>query len=209
MQKKKLDTQKLTVLAILSALVVILQFLALIFKISGATITLTLVPIVIGAALYGIKAGAFLGFIFGLVVFIQGMTGLDLGLVQNMMDENAFLTVVFCFGKAILAGIAAGAVYRLVAKKNDLLASFLAGATAPIVNTGVFVFGFWFFFKETLVFYTGLNTEATGTVMSPVAYLFIGMVGINFLVEFGINMIFAPTIKRVIDITKKSLGNRK
>ena len=55
-------------IAVLAALVVVLQLLSSVIKIGTVSITLTLIPIVVGAAFYGPGAGAILGTVFGLVV---------------------------------------------------------------------------------------------------------------------------------------------
>ena len=66
---------RLTSLAILAALVVVLQTVASGIRIGPVPISLTLVPIVVGAILFGPGAGAGLGFVFGLVCLIAGVTG--------------------------------------------------------------------------------------------------------------------------------------
>ena len=200
MQTKKINTQRLTVLAILAAVIVVLQFVSGYIRIGLVSITLTLVPIVLGAALYGIASGAFLGFIFGLVVFIQGMANLDGGFIQLLMQESAVATVLLCFGKAIAAGACAGLVHRLLEKKNELVASVLAGAVAPIVNTGIFVLGMLTLFKDTTLALSGGG--------SAIAFLILTMAGVNFLVEFGINMVLAPTLQRVIHVSKRMLAKK-
>lgn len=66
-------------IAVLAALVVVLQLLSSVIKIGTVSITLTLIPIVVGAAFYGPGAGAILGTVFGLVVYINSATGADYG----------------------------------------------------------------------------------------------------------------------------------
>ena len=60
--KQTLQTQKLVLLALLSAIVAVLSYFGGFIKIGGlASISLTLIPVVIGAALCGPAAGAWLG----------------------------------------------------------------------------------------------------------------------------------------------------
>ena len=68
-------TKRLVGLSIFTALVVVLQLVATFVKIGAFPVTLTLVPIVVGAAIYGTKAGAWLGAVFGAVVAIACATG--------------------------------------------------------------------------------------------------------------------------------------
>ena len=63
-------TRRMTGLAILSAIVVVLQILSNFVKFGPVSITLSLAPIIIGAAIYGTGAGAILGFVFGSILCI-------------------------------------------------------------------------------------------------------------------------------------------
>ena len=66
---------------------------------------------------------------------------------------------------------------------------------APIVNTGLFVLSLLVFFKDIL------NSWSGGTDLT--LYIITGLVGVNFLVEFTINVVAAPFIKRVERAIKK------
>ena len=100
-------------------------------------ITLTLVPIVIGAVLYGPGAGALLGATFGLVTAVAGLTGYDAG-TQALIQASPIWTILTCFVKATAAGWVAGLVYRALRKKQTL-GCVLAAMSAPVVNTGIFL----------------------------------------------------------------------
>ena len=189
MAEKKFSTRKLTGLAILTALVVILQFLPI--KGPFFLITLTLVPIVIGSALYGAFAGAWLGFIFGVTVLLSG-------------DAAAFLTInipgtiATVLVKGTLAGLAAGLVYKLASKVNRYFGVICAALVAPVVNTGIFLLGCRLFFMDTV------NGWAAASGYENVgAYMILSLVGINFLIELGVNMVCSPVILRLINIRKK------
>ena len=189
MAEKKFSTRKLTGLAILTALVVILQFLPI--KGPFFLITLTLVPIVIGSALYGAFAGAWLGFIFGVTVLLSG-------------DAAAFLTInipgtiATVLVKGTLAGLAAGLVYKLASKVNRYFGVICSALVAPVVNTGIFLLGCRLFFMDTV------NGWAAASGYENVgAYMILSLVGINFLIELGVNMVCSPVILRLINIRKK------
>lgn len=196
--KNKLNVKNLVGLAMMSAIVIVLQLTARIIPPIGPfSVSLVLIPIVLGAALYGYGAGAWLGFVFALTVMISG-------------DANAFLainpvgTVITVFGKGILAGLCSGVVYRLIAKKNQILAVLAASVACPVVNTGVFVLGCLAFFVSTIkewavAFNFGDNW---------IAYLFIGMIGANFLFELGTNIILNPVIHTLIRVIKKNSSKK-
>ena len=186
--------------ALLAAVVVVLQLLAGMLKIGPFSITLTLIPIVIGAAFYGPTAGAILGAVFSLVVYINCVNGADTG--GNLIYvANPVMCFVVVMAKGTLSGLCAGLVYRLVMKGHDsakrsTLAALLAGITAPVVNTGLFCVGMLLFFRETLVAW------AAGTEL--LNYIIFTLTGVNFLIEFGINVVFNPAITTIINAVKKS-----
>ena len=186
-------TQKLVVMGILTAIVVVLQSLAIAIRFGVFNITLVLVPIVVGAALYGWKAGAWLGFVFGVVVLFT--------------DAGAFLainvpgTIATCILKGALAGAAAGAVYGLVSKKNKVVAVITAGIVSPVVNTGVFLLGCMIFFLDTIKEWAaGAGFEDAGT------YMVTAFVGLNFVVELAINLVLSSAIVLIISLGKKAVN---
>ena len=186
---KNTKTQKIVGIGLFTAIIVALQLLAASIKFGPFSITLVLAPIVIGAALYGIGAGAWLGVAFGLSVLISGDAA-------AFMTINPAGTVVTVLLKGMLAGLVAGLIYKALESKNKTVAVILAGIACPIVNTGIFLAGCYLFFQEWLVSVFG--TTGFATVIT-------GLVSVNFAVELGINMVLASVIVRVIDIGKKQL----
>ena len=193
-QKRRMSTEKLVMGAILTALVVVLQFVALayrmLFPLAPFTITLVLVPIVLGAALCDTRIAGWLGFVFGVIVLAT--------------DAAAFYvisvpaTVLVVLVKGVAAGMAAGFVYRLLEKKNRYLATAAAAVVAPVVNTGIFLIGCRLFFFETIK-----SWGLAGGFDNALAYMILGLVGINFLIEIGLNIVLTPLLVRVVTIRKK------
>ena len=93
-------------IAILIALVVILQLLGQFIRFGPASITLVLLPIVVGAAVYGPSAGAILGLAFSVVVLLQPDTAFFYGM-------SVLGTVVTVIAKGILSGWLAGLTYLI------------------------------------------------------------------------------------------------
>ena len=188
-------------LAMLIALVVVLQVVsAMIPPIGGmVSITLTLVPVVVGAILFGPKGGFVLGFAFGAIVLINCITALDPG-GNILWNINPFFTFLICFVKGIAAGFVPALLYGAVRGASDhggrkYASALVASLAAPIVNTGLFVCGMLLFFKDTLYAWAG------GTEMFT--YILLGLAGLNFLVEFLINVILTPAIVRIVDVVGK------
>lgn len=183
-------TRMLAMMGILTAIVIVLQALAIGIRFGIFNITLVLIPIVVGAAMYGWKAGAWLGFVFGAVVL---MTDAELFFPVSVIG-----TVLTCILKGVLAGAAAAAVYALLEKKNSWLAILAAAIVCPVVNTGVFLLGCLIFFYETI------SEWAAGAGFANVgAYMIGGLVGLNFLVEMAINLCLSTVIVRLLNIVKK------
>ena len=96
-----------------------MQLVATFVKVGPISITLTLVPIVVGAAVYGKGAGAYLGGVFSVVVLICCITGADAGGAM-IWNANPFLCILVCMVKGVAAGFVAGLVYRLIAPKSAI-----------------------------------------------------------------------------------------
>ena len=190
-QARKQNTQKIVFAAILTALVIVLQYVSMALRFGMFSITLVLVPVVIGAATCGVWAGGWLGFVFGVIVLLSG-------------DAAPFLavdflgTIVTVLAKGTLCGVAAGLVYKALQGKNKYLAVMSAAVTCPIVNTGVFLLGCLVFFLETIKAW-GVAAGFTNVT----AYMFIGLAGTNFIIELVTNIILAPVILRVLKFAKK------
>lgn len=187
--KASAKTQRLTGLALMTGTIIVLQIVASFIKFGPFTITLALAPIIIGAALYGAGAGAYLGGVFGVVVFIACVAGWDMG-GNILFTARPLVTLILCVVKGALAGLAAGAVYRALAQRSPMAGSILAGIMCPVVNTGIFCLGLAGFYYDTLVAWAG------GTAL--VYYVITVLVGLNFLLEMAINLVLSSVIVRVV-----------
>ena len=183
-------TKSMVGVGLFTAIVVVLQFLGGGIKFGMFSISLVLVPIVVGSAIYGGKAGAWLGFAFGAAVLLSGDAAAFLVI-------NPLATVLVVLVKGIACGLVAGLLYRLLKKLNRTIAVFAAAMICPMVNTGIFLLGCQFFFLETVAEWgAALGYE------NAAAYMFLGLAGLNFLIELGVNIILAPVIVRLIRIGK-------
>lgn len=185
--------KKLTQLAILTAVVIVFQMLGSFIHIGPTSVSLVLVPIVIGAIVLGPASGAFLGFVFGLITLIAGISGTD-PFTNILFTAQPFATSAICILKATLAGFGAGLVYKAANGKNKFAASVLAAASAPIINTGIFVLGGLFLVNKTLE----ANLANFGAGGQTVVYfVIIGCAGLNFVAEFFVNLVVSPAINTI------------
>ena len=177
-----------TQLALLTAIVVVLQITASFFRFGMFQLALVLVPIVIGGALLGIGAGAWLGFVFGLIVLLNG----DAAVFYAFSVPGTVLAVML---KGIAAGALGGLAYKLLEKKNQYAAVISASIVVPIVNTGVFVLGCLVFFMPLIAQWAGGG--------DAVRHLFIGVIGLNFFIELGSTLLLSGVILRIIQIWQR------
>ena len=188
--KKTIDTRSLVTCAILTALVFVLQFMGSFIRVGVFSISLVLVPIVIGSALCGKWAGGWLGLVFGIAVLLTDSAA--------FMAVNPVGTVATVLVKGALAGFISGLVYDLIAQRNRTVAVACAALACPIVNTGIFLIGCKLFFMGLI---TGW-AEQLGFA-NAASYMIYGLVGVNFLVEVLVNIVLCPIIVRLINIRKK------
>ena len=189
MENKRFITRALTGLALLTAIVVVLQLLGSFIRFGTFSISLVLVPIVVGAALYGSAAGAWLGFVFGVVVILQPDTAF-------FMNYNPAATVIVCLLKGAAAGLCAGLIYRLLEKGSRFAAVLAAAVVCPVVNSGIFFLG-------SLLFFIPLIEEAFEAPGDGVKIVLLTMIGGSFLFEVLFNLVLSPVILRLIDLGKR------
>lgn len=193
-------------LGVLTALVIAFQMLSGFMKIGATTFCLVLVPIVLGGMILGVVAGAILGGVFGLIVIIDALIGLD-PFTLYLLGESPFFTVLLCLGKGIAAGVVPALIYKLIAKKNKYVAVFVAAALAPICNTGVFAVGAFIIMQPILDFFAAAGMDVSG--FSAAHIVFVLLIGVNFFVELVLNLVLAPVMYTVNRVVEKRISLRK
>lgn len=197
MKNRYFTSKKIAHLAILLALVIVLQIVGtLIGKLGVTAPSLVLIPIVLGAVLLGPAAGALLGFLFGVIVVVMGATGMDY-FTFVLLGEQPVLTALLCLIKGTAAGLVSGFLFRAIRKKNDRAGVIVASLAAPIVNTGLFILGA-LFMSDTL----SANLVPDGQTV--LYFLVIGCAGLNFIFEFLINAVASPAIYTVMKVRSSS-----
>lgn len=177
-------------IAMIIAIMIVLQVLAAsLVRISITCPSLVLIPLFIGSASFGKKCGALLGGVFGAVTLILGITGFDL-YTNGLFLYKPVETVIICLGKGILAGFLSAVVYEALMKATHgklFPSSLIASAVTPIVNTGLYVLGVFFFFKS----YSGFAENDSFFV---VIWAVILGVLFNFILELALNLICCPAL---------------
>ena len=192
-ENKFLTTKTVVYLAILTTLLVVLNLLSTVFKVI-TNVNLTLIPIVLGALLLGWKGGLILGAISGIMTFVFGVTGVD-AFTNFLFTQHPVLTFLTCFVKVALAGFVGGILYKVI--NNKYVGVFVASAVIPVINTAVFIIG-------ALIMSDSISVLASAEGVSVIYFLIIMCAGVNFLIEFGINLLVAPAIHTVVKVLEKN-----
>lgn len=190
-KNRKEFTEKLVLGAIFTALVIVLQLLGAFIRFGIFSISLVLVPIILGAALCGTKIGAWLGFVFGVTVLLSGDAAPFLAI-------DVLGTILTVLVKGTFCGAAAGFLYNMLKNKSDVIAAGVAAIAAPIVNTGIFLIGCSVFFLGEIA-----KWGTAAGFKNTVAYMFLGLAGGNFIFELTINIILVPVIIKILSLVKK------
>lgn len=194
MTNKKFDRNKTVRLAttgILTAIVVVFQFIGASVKFGTFSVSLVLIPIVIGAALGGKYVSTWLGFVFGVVVLLSGDAA-------AFLPINPIGTIITVIVKGALAGFVGGIAFELLKKINTYFAVIVSAILVPLTNTGIFLIGCRLFFFDTIKEWAiGLGFENAFT------YMIVGLVGINFLFELAINIILSPSVVGAVRVLSK------
>lgn len=189
MSNNSAKIRKMATIAMLAAVIIVLQLVGSGIRIGPFSLTLVLIPVVIGAALYGPSAGAVLGGAFGVMATIGCINGADAGGAM-VFAANPAMCIIVVMAKGILAGAAAGWVYKLLEKKNSYVAMLCAAIVCPVVNTGIFLLAMFTVFIDVLQ-----SWAAGGNLL---LYVLTGIVAVNFLPELVINVLVSPASQRVI-----------
>ncbi len=149
---KKMDVKYLCELALLTAIVIIMAFTPLGYlKTPFAEITFIVVPVAIGAVLLDLKAGAFLGLVFGLTSFAQcfGMSAFGTLLLQIKPVQ----TFIACVVPRVIVGIVPALLYKWLKKydKHDTWSIAVSCLAAPLTNTLLYLGALCLFFQDNVM----------------------------------------------------------
>ncbi len=204
MKKEKFFSAKnVAYLGVLTALVIVLQLWGSAIPIGAAGLNLSfvLLPIALGAILLGPVSGMFLGFVFGLVVYITGAMGWSM-FTYYLFASHPVITFFICMVKGGACGFLGGVLYKLIHKKNKYVAVFVSAGAVPIINTGIFILGCLCITGTIRGFaaeYMELNSE------NIMYIIIVGLVTINFFIEFAINLVCAPALYTVNNVVEKQI----
>ena len=195
--KSNTRTLKMVQLALFIAIIILMAFTPIGYiKTPAVEITLLIVPVTVGAIVLGPTAGAILGGTFGITSFIQCFGLSPFG--SALLGINPIATFILCLVPRILMGWISGISFQAIKKVDKTKSiSYLVGSLiGPILNTVFFMLALVLFFYNTDYiqgFVEALNAKN--------AFLFVvAFVGINGLIEAGINFVIGSAISKTLDV---------
>ena len=193
-------------MAMLIALVEVLQTFGASITNGLVPLTFVLIPIVVGAFVLGPLEGAVLGFVFGLITVIQTPAN---QVLMVFFNANPVAYVAIAMIKATVAGLGAGLIYKALGKlfkgKYTYIQTVIASVSAPIINTGIFILGMFLFFFEENSMLPQMFPDFFPGFVGSVEVILVGLVGFNFVGEFLVNLILSPAVVRIVDIVKNKM----
>ena len=197
--EKSISAKTIAIFGVLFALVIVLQALGGSFSIGLITLNFSLIPIVLGAIMFGFIGGAALGFANGVVVLIQ-VISTPSGFYGIIWTYSPIVTTLICLLKTTIAGGVAGFIFSLInTKGNNLVAVFVASGIVPVINTSLFIVG-CLFMQDSIVRYQELLGTYEG--LNVLVFVLVALVTFNFFIELAINLIVAPSLSRVLKYIK-------
>lgn len=191
---RKISTKSIAGTGLLMAIMIVLQIIANYVAIGPVSINLSLIPIAIGSIIYGPLAGLLLGFIDGIICIFAPAT------MTVFIPVSIVGTIITCLVKTSIAGLVGGFIYKLIHKKNEVVAIITTSILLPLINTGLFVVFALLFFRPILIEYSN-----NGDIYST---LFLVLIGWNFILEFGSTSLFSPIVVRLVNYFNKHHQNK-
>ena len=203
MEKRQFfSARNIAYFAVLLALVIVLQLFASAIPMFGVTLNFSLVPIVLAGIFFGMWGGALLGLVSGLITFLTAAVMGQEPSTAFLFQASPVLLTLTCIGKTTIAGFVAGLFYQLIAKKNKLIAAYVASVTVAVFNTGIYLLGI-VLMKDAAAQFMGTEASAAAVFLAVFA-----LIWLNFVLEIVINVLLAPAVHRIVLIVEKQVRKK-
>ena len=180
----KTNTLRLTQLALLIAIQIILSFTPIGFIIIPGMVSITLmhIPVIVGGIVMGPLYGGILGLTFGLFSMYKATTAATSVIDQAFspfLSGSPVASIVMCILPRILLGVAAALIYKALANKlkRQGLAIALSAALATVIHTTLVLGLLWALFD-------GL----------PLKQVFLTLISVNGLLEIAVAVLVAAGV---------------
>ncbi|MDR1156865.1 MAG: ECF transporter S component [Oscillospiraceae bacterium] len=198
--KTRIPVGKMVQMAVLAAIIVIMAFTPLGLLPINPFLSLTLlpIPVAIGAIVCGPSAGAVLGGLFGVLMFIRGaLMGADLGPLLFPISPVAFTVV--CVVPRILEGWLGGLIFKALSKiDRTRVASYaVSGFATAAFNTVFFMGGLMLLFWNTFVVGYAGEAGVSGGV-AAVALFVMGGVAVQAVIEAVLCAVVSGAVSKAL-----------
>ena len=182
--------KKITGVGVLTALVVLLQIFSNYVQFGPISISLALIPIAVGAILYGPWAGLFLGAAAGAIILTAPSTAAFYTFARESSHPVLMILaiILLCLLKTGLAGLAAGFIFKVFKNNHDKIGAIIASISVPLINTGLFILVSMWLFVD---------------LFGSIGYLITMVISINFLIEFVVNAALSPVVYYIVKVVEK------
>ena len=204
--KSRIDVRRLAFLGMLTAIMVVMAFTPLGYLSTPLfEISFLMIPVALGAVLFGPSAGAFLGGVFGLTSFSQCFGKSAFGVA--MLGINPIFAFLTCMVPRILTGLLVGYIFRGLQKidKTRFLSYAAACLSSALLNTLLFMSCVLLFFWNTEYVQSLSQTLGTGT--NVLAFV-VAFVGINGLIEAAACFLIGTALTSTLGLLRRMIAKR-
>ncbi|MDE1549555.1 ECF transporter S component [Jeotgalibaca caeni] len=189
MKNNKNKTYRLTLLGILTAIIIIQNFVPFLGNIPIPPLNPTIIQItvIVAAFVLGTKEGMIIGGIWGVVRMIKAYT-LPATPLDLLLFTNPFISLV----PRILIGLTAGIVFQLFKKKGKDQLGMVVGAVVGSLTNTILVL------VAIALLYGNEYSTALGVAPDRLMAVLAGVVATNGIAEAAASAILAPTLSRVL-----------
>lgn len=171
-------THRITLTAILVAIIFLLSFTPLGYLVVGPIAATTVqMPVIIGAVLMGPAGGTALGFFFGLSAVIKVLTMPGADPFATLALEHAPLRyILVCMGARILMGFLTGLLASglkkvpALGRKHSYLAYGVTGFLGSFMNTVFYLGALWLLCSEVIASFYGIDLSGVGSLVMTTAW---------------------------------------
>ncbi len=192
--KKRTNTRYLVELALFVAIILMMKITHLTsIPVGPLNMTLTMIPIAIGAMLMGPLAGGILGMVYGFTSLYDAVSG-GSAMTAFFFQISPVNTVILCVVLRTIVGVATGWVFRLLRKvdRTKTICYFVGGLAAPVLNTLLFMgYIVIVFYKTEFV----QNLVASLGATNPIMFIVL-VVGVQGLLEALAGLVIAGSVSK-------------
>lgn len=196
MQKQQSNTRRMAQLALFIAIIFVMRITGLTrIPIGPLYMTLSMIPIAIGAMLIGPAGGAVLGLVYGCTSLYDAITGASV-MTGAFFQVSPVHTVLLCVGTRVLVGFLTGWLFRAVHRidRTKTVSYFIGGLLAPVLNTVLFMgYIVLFFYRTEFVQNMVVKLGASGPLM-----LVVLMVGVQGLLEAAGGLVIGGAVTKAV-----------